>query len=162
MSEHSEQAKLIPGYNWLPCKDGDPRAYNLYRKHYSFNAYKDCRRRNTAYRNRHLICGPGEKMLLLTQDCNALFVWRKFIDRSGQMGINCAVFRNESDILSSELILEAEEIARARWGNARFYTYVNAGKVKSINPGYCFISAGWQRCGITKINKLIILHKEVT
>lgn len=150
---------MISEYNWLPIKDGDPRAYALYRVHYSFKEYKDGRRQNTAYRNRHLIAGPGEKMLLLTQDANALFVWRKFMDKSGQVGVNCAVFRNESDILSSLLILEAEVLAWQRWPGERLYTYVNASKVKSINPGYCFKMAGWSVCGITQVKKLCILEK---
>jgi hypothetical protein len=150
---------LIPEFNWLPIKDGDPRAFALYRNHYTFNDYKDRRRSNTAYRNRYLICGPGEKILLLTQNADALFGWRKFIDRSGQRGVNCAVFRNEGPLLSSMLILEAEELARRRWGDVRFYTYVNPHMVQSANPGYCFIAAGWNRCGLTKIKKLIILEK---
>ncbi len=150
---------MIPEMNWLPIKDGDPRAFALYRQHYSYKPYKDGRRQNTAYRNRHLICGPGEKMLLLSQNSDALFVWRKFIDRSGQNGVNCAVFRNQSNILSSQLILEAETIAQQRWGMTRFYTYVNPRKIKSDNPGYCFLKAGWHRCGLTKVRKLIILDK---
>jgi hypothetical protein len=150
---------MIPEFNWLSVKDGDPRAYALYRNHYSFNDYADKRRSNTAYRNRHLICGPGEKMLLLTQKADALFVWRKFIDRSGQTGLNCAVFRNEGPLLSSKLILEAEGLAQARWGDIRFYTYVNPRMVQSNNPGYCFLRAGWKRCGLTQVKKLIILEK---
>jgi hypothetical protein len=151
--------KIIPQFNWLPIKDGDPRAFALYRRHYSYNDYKDKRRYNTAYRNRYLICGPGEKLLLLTQNADALFIWRNFIDRSGQAGVNCACFRNEGPLLSSELILEAEEIARTRWGNVRLYTYVDPGLVRSKNPGFCFICAGWKRCGETKVRKLIILEK---
>lgn len=151
---------MIPGFNWLPIKDGDPRGFALYRRHYTYSSYKDGRRLNTAYRNRHLFCGPGEKTILLTADCQALFVWRNFIDKSGQDGVNCACFRNEGDILSSLLILEAEDIARARWGNVRFYTYVNQHRVKSQNPGYCFLMAGWQRCGKTKVKELIILEKQ--
>lgn len=150
---------MIEGMNWLPIKDGDPRAFALYRRHYSYKPYKDGRRQNTAYRNRHLICGPGEKILLLSPRCDALFIWRKFIDRSGQRGVNCACFRNESDILSSQLILEAEGIARNRWGNVRFYTYVNQHEVKSKNPGYCFLMAGWRKCGRSQFKKLIILEK---
>lgn len=153
-------AKMIPNMNWLPIKDGDARAYALMRRHYTFQAYADGRRQNTAYRNRHLICGPGEKTLLLNQGGTALFVWRKFIDKSGQLGINCAVFRNESDILSSTLILEAEDIARERWGgDTRVYTYVNQSKIRSSNPGYCFKMAGWLQCGFTKSKKLVILEK---
>lgn len=138
----------------MPIKDGDPRAYALFRRHYSALPYN---RRPRA--NGMLFCGPGEKMVLLTQDCRALFVWRKFIDKSGQQGLNCAIFRNEGDILSSNLILEAEQLAQQRWPAQRLYTYVNQRKIKSTNPGYCFIKAGWSRCGITKSKKLLILEK---
>ena len=81
--------------HWLPVKDGDPRAAALYRRHYSCYQYADNRRADPSNRNRFLIVGPGEKMVLMTVDCSALFVWRKFIDKSGQAGVNCAVFRNE-------------------------------------------------------------------
>lgn len=145
---------LIPDFNWLSVKDGDPRAYALFRRHYSSLAYHT-RPRN----NERRFCGPGEKMALLTQDADALFVWRKFIDKSGQQGINCAVFRNESTILSSLLILEAEELAWRRWPKARLYTYVNAKKIQSSNPGYCFQAAGWSKCGLTQSRQLIILEK---
>jgi hypothetical protein len=53
------------------------------------------------------------------------------------------------------LILEAEQIAWKRWHCERFYTYVDQKKVKSINPGYCFICAGWRKCGVTKSGLLI-------
>jgi hypothetical protein len=146
---------MINEFNWLPIKDGDPRAYALFRRHYSALPYN---RRPRA--NGMLFCGPGEKMVLLTQDCLALFVWRKFIDKSGQRGLNCAIFRNEGDILSSDLILEAEELARQRWpADERLYTYVNQRKIKSSNPGYCFKMAGWTYAGQTASRKLHILEK---
>ena len=98
---------------WLAVKDGDPRAAALYKRHYSCYHYADRRRSDPSYRNRNLIVGPGQKMVLLTADCKALFAWRKFKDDSKQHGVNCAVFRNEGaynkQILSSELILEAEK-----------------------------------------------------
>lgn len=144
---------------WLPIKDGDPRAFALMKNHYSYQAYSDGRRQNLANRNRQLFIGPGEKMVLMTVDCDALFVWRKFIDKSGQSGVNCAVFRNESDYLASDLILEAEELAWQRWPGERLYTYVDARKIKSTNPGYCFKMAGWQYCGRSKSRRLHILEK---
>jgi len=69
------------------------------------------------------------------------------------------VFRNESEHLSSELILKAEELAQLKWPNERMYTYVNSKKINSKNPGFCFIKAGWNRIGYTKVNKLLILEK---
>jgi hypothetical protein len=43
---------------------------------------------------------------------------------AGQRGVNCAVFRNESSVLSSELIREACGLAWTRWPGERLYTYV--------------------------------------
>lgn len=151
------QPFIVDSY-WLPVKDGDPRAAALYRRHYSCYQYKDNRRNQHGYRNRFLFLGPGEKIVLMTVNCDALFAWRKFIDKSGQEGVNCAVFRNESPILSSVLILEAEQHAWARWPGQRLYTYVNAGAIKSSNPGWCYQMAGWTKCGITK-GGLVILEK---
>lgn len=144
--------------HWLPIKDGDPRAAAIYRRHYSCYQYKDNRRSQHGYRNRFLIIGPGEKMLLMTVTCDALFGWRKFIDDSGQQGVNCSVFRNESTVRSSELILEAEQHAWARWPGARLYTYVKGDAIRSTNPGYCYKKAGWIICGTTK-GGLVILEK---
>jgi len=85
-------------------------------------------------------------MVLLTVDCGALFIWRKQLWRSdGQQGIECAVFRNEGSERSSSLILEAEALAWARWPDERLFTYVQPNAIRSSNPGYCFLQAGWQR-----------------
>lgn len=139
------------GY-WQSIKDGDAQARYIFDRHYSRHHYADGRKPK-------LFVGPGEKTILVTSDYSALFIWKKFIDASGQKGVNCAVFRNESSILSSVLILEAEQRAWVRWPGERLYTYVDAKKIKSTNPGYCFLKAGWQKCGITKHNRLIILEK---
>jgi len=146
------------GY-WLPIHDGDARAYALMQRHYSFHAYADGRRQDWRNPNRHLICGPGEKLVLLGNDECALFIWRKFIDKSGQTGINCAVFHNESGRKASDLIREAEAIAWARWPGTRLYTYVDARKVLSEVPGYCFRRAGWKHCGESQALKLLIFEK---
>jgi hypothetical protein len=42
------------------------------------------------------LSAPESISFFRTGDADALFVWRKFIDDSGQQGVNCAVFRNES------------------------------------------------------------------
>lgn len=123
----------------------------LYERHYSCYDYKDGRRRSQ-------FIGPGETITLRTNAGDALFVWRKFIDDSGQKGINCAVFRNESEHLSSELIRQADKIADHVWPSCRHYTYVRAKDVRSSNPGFCFIAAGWRKCGMTK-SGLIVLEK---
>ena len=140
------------GY-WLGVKDGDRRALALFERHYSCYQYKDNRRRT-------IFVGPGEKMVLMTFNCDALFIWRKFKDASGQAGVNCSVFRNESPIRSSLLIEEACQLAWDRWPGECLYTYVDPQKIKSRNPGYCFKMAGFKTCGITKWNQLVILERE--
>lgn len=93
--------------------------------------------------------------LVSAADGDSYAAWRKFKDDSGQEGVNCAAFRNESEQRASDLILAAEVEARTRWPTERFYTYVNPAKVRSRNPGYCFVCAGWRKCGTTKGGLLI-------
>lgn len=148
-------ALALGGY-WMPIKDADWRGRALYNRHYSALAYSDGRRPKR-------FAGPGYKLCLMTPDAKALLVWRLFRDKSGQQGVNCAIFRNEEAfggaVLSSDLILAAEHMAWQRWPDQRLYTYVNPRRVESQNPGYCFKCAGWQVCGETKTRKLIILEK---
>jgi len=134
---------------WWLTKDGDLDCLEVYERHYSCNRYADGRRRK-------LFIGPGEKVVLRTRDGDAVFAWRNFIDDSGQDGINCAVFRNESTHRSSELIRQADAIADCIWPHRRHYTFVDAKKVRSANPGFCFLAAGWRRCGRTKSGLLIL------
>lgn len=138
--------------HWRQVKDGDDWSRGLFHRHYSYRPYKDGRKPK-------LFVGPGQKLVLITHCGRALFVWRKFKSSDNQKGVNCSIFRNESRILSSELIRQAEVIAWRRWPEARLYTYINPRKIKSTNPGCCFIKAGWQRCGVTKVNKLLIFEK---
>ena len=138
--------------HWYLTKDGDEYCLALYERHYSCYDYKDGRIRK-------LFIGPGEKIVLRTWEADAMFVWRKFLNDSGQKGIYCSIFRNESQAQSSTLIQEADAIAFAVWPGQRHYTFVNAQKVRSTNPGYCFKRAGWRQCGTTKKRKLIIMEK---
>lgn len=148
----SAQPFLLPAGLWTEVYDGNGTAFQLFRRHYSFSRSK--RIPDTETR----IAGPGEKILLLTADATALFVWRKFISKDDQHGVNCAVFRNESAHLASDLIMEAMRLGWERWPGTRFYTYVNPRKVRSTNPGYCFMRAGWRKCGITKTRRLLVLE----
>ena len=136
---------------WWITKDGDAIALALFRRHYSNRRYADGR-------DVKLFAGPGQKIVLRTWDGDALWVWRKFIDDSGQQGVNCTIFRNESPHQSSELVRQADSVADFCWPGERHYTFVNAGRVRSTNPGFCFKAAGWGRCGETK-GGLIILER---
>lgn len=106
--------------------------------------------------------GNGRKLVLRNCEGTVLFIWMASIEGyvrpDNQIGYNCSLFRNESARRSSEIILEAEEFAFKRWGPARLFTYVNPAKIKSSNPGFCFLCAGWTRDGYSK-SGLLRLHK---
>ena len=161
--------------HWIGIHDADPRAIALYRRHYSSKSKSN---------NSHGFIGVGERMVLLTLKGDALFAWHLKItpqERDSRepekrrklrgnepsiynigedrVGLMCSVFRNEGPTLSSELILEAEELAWQRWPGIRLFTYVWDSKVESVNPGYCFKMAGWKTCGRNADGRLTILEK---
>lgn len=53
------------------------------------------------------------------------------------------------------MILEAERLAWSKWPGERLFTMVDPGAVQGTNPGYCFLCAGWARCGVTATGKFI-------
>lgn len=144
---------VIAGH-WRSSHKADPRAVALYVRHYSARRYADGRPRRQCM-------PPGETMVLLTEDCRAVFGWQRArVERyDRQTGVCCTLFRNEGNLLSSALIAEADELAWRRWPDERrHFTYVNAGAVASSNPGYCFLRAGWRRCGRSK-SGLVLLER---
>jgi hypothetical protein len=148
-------ATLLPGVRWCAAKDGDPRAFALRQRHYTARP----RPAITVLSDRK-IAGPGESLVLLAPQSDAVFVWRAERHRKdGQVGINCGVFRNESPWRSSDLIREACALAWARWPGERLYTFVNPRKLPyGKRPGYCFECAGWQRLTKRSQGGLLILE----
>ncbi len=145
--------------DWFLSRDGDLTLYEMYRRHYPSK-----RNKNPVIKQ---FVGPGSPIVLRTAKGDAMWVWRKFKDdcideRTGkpQEGVNCAVFRNENQetYKSSDLVRQADSVADVAWPGERHYTYVNPKKVRSRKPGYCFIKAGWKRCGVTK-NGLLIFER---
>ena len=141
--------------DWWITQDGDEYCRELYERHYSCYHYRDGR-------TPKWFVGPGEHVVLRTYKADALFVWRfsKF-PMSGQTGVNCAVFRNESKKQSSDLIRQADAVANFLWPHQRRYTFVNAKKIRSINPGYCFKRAGWSTVGKTQKGLIILANNNV-
>jgi hypothetical protein len=147
---------MYPNMHWYPVSSGDRRAYSMFLRHYSARPNRGARKG----KNHERYTPPGEHICLMTSFCDALFVWvKEGIRKDNQSGIYCSVFRNEGKTLSSTLILEAEQFAWERWPQERLFTYVDAKKVKSSNPGYCFQMAGWKVCGRSKAKRLILLEK---
>lgn len=91
------------------------------------------------------------------------WVWPRLRD-DDRHGYHCTLFRNESDRLSSDIILEAERWAVSAWGPGPAWTFVDPRKVRSSNPGFCYLCAGWHRAGLTAANKRppkLVLRKDL-
>jgi hypothetical protein len=130
---------------WYSVRDGDLRALGLYQRHYSAKKSR-AGYTITPIGNRARFVGNGEHIVLLTADCSSLFAWRHQSFRNDdQTGIECTVFRKEGAGLASDMIREAVALAWQRWPGARLFTFIDSREIKSTNPGYCFIKAGWRR-----------------
>jgi hypothetical protein len=106
---------------------------------------------------------PGQTVVLLAP--GAVFGWWRPHPASGIKAMNgldgwtCTIFRNESGMKSSELILKAEMALPDSCGPSGLITYVWDAKVKSANPGYCFKLAGYRRAGKSADGRKTLLIK---
>lgn len=150
----AETGRQQASAHWFRTTRRDPLAVALYRRHYT------CKRPKATHRTSGF-AGPGESITLLTADADALFLWKYECFRlDSQSGVECSVFRNEGKVLSSLLIREAVEIAERKWPATRLFTFVNAAKVRSDNPGYCFLMAGWKRVGVSSRGLIVLEYRE--
>lgn len=111
---------------------------------------------------------PGQTIVLIGHDMRAVWGWWRPHPSSGIVAMNgldgwtCTIFRNEGDMLSSELVLDAELAIAAlghNCGPSGLLTYVCIREVQSPNPGYCFQRAGWQRIGWSADKRKRLLAK---
>jgi hypothetical protein len=130
----------------------DPEMAMLADRHYS--------RRSVG--NRQFL-NNGKKLVLRNTEGTVLFAWMwpdedKRMD--GQKGYYCAIFRNESKRQASDIILEAEDMAFAKWGPNRLYTYIDPDRTRAIVAlrdypkwgirqgerivGFAYRKAGWK------------------
>ncbi len=132
---------------WMLSRDGCAAGRALYERHYSCSPATLRRRQR---RGTRLFAGPGEKIVLLLKPPHTgLFVWRKYIpSHAVERVLECSIFRNESGLLSSKLVLEAERWAAVRWSGEQARTFVNARAVGG--DGLCFKAAGWRKAGKSK------------
>lgn len=103
---------------------------------------------------------PGETIVLHIP--GAVFGWWRprpgIRAMNGLDGWTCTIFRNETSILSSVLILAAEQFI-TQCGPDGLITYVHDRKVRSVNPGCCFKAAGYTRTGRSRDGRKTLLQK---
>jgi len=59
-----------------------------------------------------------------------------------------SIFRNEEKLVSSELIRQAISATIWNWPDIPdlgMISFVDEGKIRSTNPGYCYLKAGFKR-----------------
>lgn len=141
----------IPEYGpWIVTHKGDRACRLLADRHYS-------RQRVGAL----MFTRPGRNLVLRTPVGDAVWVTWSGIRDDGLQAWECTIFRNESSNLSSDMIRAAVTATIAEWGQPPpdgIITYVDKSKVRSRNPGFCFLSAGFQRIGRSKRRGLILLQ----
>ena len=108
---------------------------------------------------------PGRNLVLRTARGDAVWVTWQGIRDDGLRAWECAIFRNENQHLSSVMIRAAVEATIAEWGQPPpdgIITYVDSSKVRSANPGFCFLSAGFRRIGRSRKRGLVLLQHTST
>ena len=99
---------------------------------------------------------PGRCIVLLTEDERALWVtswpFAKWVKHAWAGAWVNSLFRNEGAGLSSELIREALAATCYYWEPPELgiVSFVDAQKIRSTNPGFCYMAAGFERVGYTQ------------
>jgi hypothetical protein len=148
-------ALTLPGIDvgtWTVRRRGDSAGRALADRHYS---------RRT--RGASMFTPPGRALILVTPCERA--VWTTVHTEYPDDGLDawrCTLFRNEGAGLSSDLIRAAMTLTVQVWGEAPpragWVTYVDQRKVRSSNPGACFLAAGWWRADRDVHPRLRRLH----
>ena len=108
---------------------------------------------------------PGRCLVLLTENADALWVtswpYAEYVKHDWAGAWLCSLFRNESPVLSSELIIQAVRATKWKWDpppTLGMITFVDTTKVKRKRDwGRCYRKAGFKEVGKTK-GGLIVLQ----
>lgn len=100
----------------------------------------------------------GQNLVFITADLSAAWVTHRpapgIATRPDKLEAwERTLFRNVGKVRSSDLIREAVLLTCALWGwppADGLITHVDASKVRSELPGYCFRRAGWRHTGQSK------------
>jgi hypothetical protein len=132
--------------NWIRSDRADPVARKIADRHYNRQSV-----------GADQFVPPGRCVVLRTPSGDAFWVtswpFAEYVRHAWAGAWICSAFRNESDQLSSALILEAVAATRGVWPDPPdlgLVTFVNAEKVRrKRDPGRCFRRAGFQHVGYT-------------
>ena len=137
----------MSGRYWHHSNRFDPRALPLADRHY-----------NRQKIGSPQFVPPGRCVVLLTADADALWVtswpFAAYVLHAWPGAWVNSLFRNESGVLSSDLIREAVAMTRGVFGEPPalgMVTFVDASKTRhKRDPGRCYRKAGFRHVGETK------------
>lgn len=127
---------------WQRTTKGAPAAVALADRHYSRVRYG---------KTGGQVGPPGRLLVFVTETADALWVTHWPDPKLALDGLDswrCVLFRNEGAELSSMLIRAAMDVTAETWGDRPrdgWVTWVDTNEIRSTNPGYCFLQAGWWR-----------------
>lgn len=135
---------LVQGWSghWLITDRGDPEAWALADRHYT--------RQTPGSRS---FVRNGQNLVFVTRCGNATWVTfrptpGKAVRKDNRRALECALFRNESQIRSSILVREARALTVALWGMPEdgLITWVKPSALRTgnMNPGACYKKDGWK------------------
>lgn len=132
--------------NWCLSSRGDKRALPLADRHY-----------NRQKVGSPQFVPPGRCLVLLTSSADALWVtsypFAEYVKHAWAGAWMNSLFRNEGELLSSALIVEAVAATRWQWDPPPLgiVSFVDTSKVKKKRDfGRCYRRAGFQHVGWTK------------
>lgn len=108
---------------------------------------------------------PGRCVVLLSDDARAVWVtswpFAEYTKHAWAGAWVNSLFRNESEYLSSDLIVQAIAATRFYWTPPALgmITFIDASKVRSRNPGYCYKMAGFVKVGYTQGGLIVLQMK---
>ncbi len=128
-----------PAMHWYLTYRADPRAARLADRHYSRGTIGAVQ-----------FAPPGRCLVLLNREASAVWVtswpYPEYVLRAWKDAWLCTLFRNESSLLSSELIREAVAVTRWRYGESPMsgmITMIDETKIRhKRDTGRCYRKAG--------------------
>lgn len=141
------EASNTPSMPWMLVDRFDPATRPLADRHY-----------NRQKIGSPQFVPPGRCVVLRTPEADAFWItswpFAEYVKHAWPGAWVCSAFRNESDHLSSELILSALSATLSIWPEPPelgMVTFVDRSKTKpKKDPGYCYLMAGFERVGTTK------------
>lgn len=85
-------------------------------------------------------------VILSYLNCKCLMTWKIKNPNTPKRFVECTIFVNRSEVLSSELIQDGVNLIYQRWPATQLYVSLDVKRISSIN-GLSFRKAGWVSIG---------------